>query len=80
MDDAVERIREQVGEERVICGFSGGVDSAVAALLHRAIGDRLTCVFVDNGLLRDGEAEQVVEVFSDSSVTISGTLTLPSNS
>jgi GMP synthase (glutamine-hydrolysing) len=65
VDRAVERIREQVGESRVICGLSGGVDSAVAAsLIHRAIGDRLTCIFVDNGLLREGEAEQVVEVFS----------------
>jgi GMP synthase (glutamine-hydrolysing) len=66
VDDAIERIREQVGEARVICGLSGGVDSAVAAaLIHRAIGDRMTCVFVDNGLLRAGEAREVVEVFGE---------------
>ncbi len=65
MQESVERIRAQVGEHgHVICGLSGGVDSAVAAaLVHRAIGDRLTCVFVDHGLLRKGEAEQVVETF-----------------
>jgi GMP synthase (glutamine-hydrolysing) len=60
IDDQVERIREQVGAGQVICGLSGGVDSAVAAaLVHKAVGDQLTCVFVDHGLLRKGEAEQV---------------------
>ena len=62
--EAVARIREQVGAEEVILGLSGGVDSSVAAaLIHKAIGAQLTCVFVDNGLLRLGEAEQVVETF-----------------
>jgi GMP synthase (glutamine-hydrolysing) len=62
--EQVERVRAQVGDGRVICGLSGGVDSSVAALLvHRAVGDRLTCVFVDHGLMRLNEAEQVVEAF-----------------
>ncbi|NUR09659.1 MAG: glutamine-hydrolyzing GMP synthase, partial [Nocardioidaceae bacterium] len=64
VDEQVERIREQIGDKRAICGLSGGVDSAVAAaLVQRAIGDQLTCVFVDQGLLRKGEAEQVERDF-----------------
>jgi GMP synthase (glutamine-hydrolysing) len=65
-DHAIETVRRQVGKGRVICGLSGGVDSSVvAALLHEAIGNQLTCVFVDHGLMRQGEAEQVVSVFRD---------------
>ncbi len=65
-EEQIRRIREQVGDGQVICGLSGGVDSSVAALLvHRAIGDQLTCVFVDHGLMRKGEGEQVVAAFRD---------------
>jgi len=65
-EHAIAAIRQQVGDKRVICGLSGGVDSSVAAvLIHEAIGDQLTCVFVDHGLLRQGEAEEVVTMFRD---------------
>jgi GMP synthase (glutamine-hydrolysing) len=64
VEEAVERIRAQVGDAEVLCALSGGVDSSVAALLvHRAVGDQLTCVFVDHGLNRDGEPQQVEETF-----------------
>jgi GMP synthase (glutamine-hydrolysing) len=66
IDEQIERIRAQVGDGRVICGLSGGVDSSVAALLvHRAVGDQLTCVFVDHGLMRRNEGEQVISAFRD---------------
>jgi GMP synthase (glutamine-hydrolysing) len=65
VEDAVARVRQQVGQDKVLLGLSGGVDSSVvAALLHRAIGDQLTCVFVDNGLLRLNEGDQVMEMFA----------------
>ena len=64
LEEQVERIRQQIGDSKVICGLSGGVDSAVAAaLVQRAVGDQLTCVFVDHGLLREGEADQVERDF-----------------
>ncbi len=66
IDAAVEEVRSKVGSERVLCGLSGGVDSAVAAaLVHKAVGDKLICVFVDHGLLRKGEAETVVRTFRE---------------
>jgi GMP synthase (glutamine-hydrolysing) len=66
IDDQIEKIRAQVGDGRAICALSGGVDSSVAAVLvHRAIGDQLTCVFVDHGLMRKNEAEQVIAAFTD---------------
>jgi GMP synthase (glutamine-hydrolysing) len=66
IEEATERIRTQVGNGRVVCGLSGGVDSTVAAMLmHRAVGDRLTCIFVDNGLLRHDEASQINKRFTE---------------
>ena len=66
VDDAIARVRETVGDDEVLLGLSGGVDSSVvAALLHQAIGDQLTCVFVDNGLLRLDEGDQVMEMFAE---------------
>jgi GMP synthase (glutamine-hydrolysing) len=66
IDEQIAKIREQVGDGKVICGLSGGVDSSVAALLvHRAVGEQLTCVFVDHGMMRKDEAQQVVAVFRD---------------
>jgi GMP synthase (glutamine-hydrolysing) len=65
VEDAIEKVRAQVGSDKVLLGLSGGVDSSVvAALLHKAIGDQLTCVFVDNGLLRLNEGDQVMEMFA----------------
>jgi GMP synthase (glutamine-hydrolysing) len=65
-EQALQEIRDQVGYQKVICGLSGGVDSSVAAvLIHEAIGDQLTCVFVDHGLLREGEADEVIGMFRD---------------
>jgi GMP synthase (glutamine-hydrolysing) len=65
VEDAISKVREQVGSDKVLLGLSGGVDSSVvAALLHKAIGDQLTCVFVDNGLLRLNEGDQVMEMFA----------------
>lgn len=66
LPQAVEKIRGQVGTGRVICGLSGGVDSSVAAVLvHRAVGEQLTCIYVDHGLMRAGESEQIVETFQN---------------
>jgi len=66
VEEQIERVRAQVGDGKVICGLSGGVDSSVAAVLvHRAIGDQLTCVFVDHGLMRKNEGEQVISAFRD---------------
>ncbi|MGH1374615.1 MAG: glutamine-hydrolyzing GMP synthase, partial [Cellvibrionaceae bacterium] len=65
VEDAIRKVREQVGDDKVLLGLSGGVDSSVvAALLHKAIGDQLTCVFVDNGLLRKDEGDQVMDMFA----------------
>ena len=65
IEDAIRKVRDRVGADKVLLGLSGGVDSSVvAALLHRAIGDQLTCVFVDNGLLRKQEGDQVMDMFA----------------
>lgn len=73
IEEAVERVRTTVGHGRALCALSGGVDSAVAAMIcHRAIGDRLACVFVDNGLLRHGEYESVMSMFRGSGLNMSG--------
>ncbi len=64
LDRAVAEVQKQVGSGSAVCGLSGGVDSAVAAaLVHRALGDRLTCIYVDHGFMRAGESEQVVRIF-----------------
>ena len=66
IQESIKKIRDQVGHNQVICGLSGGVDSAVAAsLVHRAIGNKLTCIFVDNGLLRKYEAAQIIKTFKE---------------
>ena len=63
-EQAIAKIREEVGDKQVICGLSGGVDSSVTAvLIHEAIGEQLTCVFVDHGLLRKNEAQEVIKMF-----------------
>ncbi len=71
IDLRVEQLRQQIGDQKVLLGLSGGVDSSVvAALLHRAIGDQLTCVFVANGLLRLNEGEQVMDMFAKTWVSV----------
>src|SRR5699024_10938216 len=66
IENEVENIRKQVGDQKVLCALSGGVDSSVvAALIHKAIGDQLTCIFVDHGLLRKNEADDVMKLFAD---------------
>lgn len=74
VQEAIDRIRSQVGpDDKAVCGLSGGVDSAVAAMIcHQALGDRLTCIFVDNGLLRQGEYENVLAAFKDSGLNVIG--------
>ncbi len=66
LDMRIAQLKEQIGDKQVLLGLSGGVDSSVvAALLHKAIGDQLTCVFVDNGLLRLNEGDQVMQIFAE---------------
>ncbi|MFC2074991.1 glutamine-hydrolyzing GMP synthase [Bdellovibrionota bacterium] len=71
VEESVESLKKEIGENRVVCGLSGGVDSSVvAALLNRAIGDRLTCIFVDNGLLRHGEVKEVERMFGETDIDL----------
>ena len=76
VDVMVEQVRQQVGDKRVLCALSGGVDSSVcAAIVHKAVGDQLVCVFVDHGLMRAGEPEMVDQLFGDHFLLTLGTLT-----
>ena len=69
IEDKIKEIQEQVGDGKLVCGLSGGVDSSVAAVLvHQAVGDQLTCILVDHGLMRKDEADEVEEIFTKPSI------------